>query len=455
MRVVLATVFAAALLPGQDLRRLVNEAEALGARTGVLVKDLDSRHVLFEQRADEVFAPASNMKVLTAAAVLRGLGADYTFTTRFLLRDGRLVVVAGGDPNWITGTDEAPSKVFALVVAALEHAGVQRIAGIGIDDGRFTGPDRPPTWPQDQLATYYCAPTGGVVLEQGVFVLRIAPGSGDANVSIQAPPVVLPFRGAIAMTDVKKGATYGVVDLGDMLKLTGRCYQLSRPVTIRTAMHEQRTWVLHTLRQYLAAAGIREDSAAAPADQELCIYHSSLKASLQRMLEDSSNFDAEQCLRVLGAEKHGDGSLVGGLAAARAELGKLVGGLPAGIELQDGSGLSRGNRLSPSLLVTALQHALRGPGSDIFLGCLPVGGESGTLGKRFTKSPVNGRVHAKTGWIRGASALSGVLQRRDGSLRVFAILMAYDRDRGGLNPELKGLQERMVEAMDELPGQRS
>ena len=55
--------------------------------------------VLFRHRAAEAFAPASNLKVLTAAAVLQGLGADHAFVTRFALRAGRLVVTATRSTN--------------------------------------------------------------------------------------------------------------------------------------------------------------------------------------------------------------------------------------------------------------------------------------------------------------------------------------------------------------------
>ncbi len=61
-------------------------------------------------------------------------------------------------------------------------------------------------------------------------------------------------------------------------------------------------------------------------------------------------------------------------------------------------------------------------------------------------------MRAKTGWIRGASSLSGVLTRRDGSRCAFAILMNYDPAASGLNKQLKELQEQIVEALDGLPG---
>src|SRR5688572_1846315 len=96
------------------LERAIAAAEALGARTGVAVCDAGG-DVLWRHRATEAFAPASNMKVLTAAAVVSGLGAAYTFRTEFRLERGRLVVVASGDPNWLHDTAHDGARVFADV----------------------------------------------------------------------------------------------------------------------------------------------------------------------------------------------------------------------------------------------------------------------------------------------------------------------------------------------------
>ncbi|MBK8098544.1 MAG: D-alanyl-D-alanine carboxypeptidase/D-alanyl-D-alanine-endopeptidase [Planctomycetes bacterium] len=452
MRFWLVAVVAAmpSVLVGQQLPRVVAQAEALGARTGVAVRDVDGK-ALYLHRGGDPFVPASNLKVLSAAAVLQGLGGEFRFSTPWQLRQGRLVVTASGDPNWLANTADAPATVFGAVVTALQRAGIKSIRGIDLAEGTFTGPSRPSTWPADQLDTYYCAPTGPFVLEQGTFVLSLRAGAANAEVAIASPPVGLPIRGTVPMVDARKGATYGAIDLGDAVKVNGKFWRKSSPVTIRTAVREPMTWFRAALEHALTQGGIAIDPAAPASEVALAPYQSELRPALLRILQDSSNFDAEQCLRVLGAVTLGDGSLRGGLLAFERQLTALVGNLPPGVVLLDGSGLSRDNRITPALVVETLATVLRGPHKDLYVACLPVAGESGTLERRFDKSPVAGRVFAKTGWIRGASALSGVLRRQDGGLRLFSILMNYDRDKNGLNKQLKDLQESIVEAIDALP----
>lgn len=436
----------------QDLTRAVDAAEALGARTGIAVCDSDGR-VLFRHRATDLFAPASNMKLLCAAAVLQGLGPDYAFTTTFAWRNGRLVIAASGDPNWIHDTEHDPARVFAAVAQALQRLGVKRLAGIDLQPGSFTGPARPATWPQDQLQAWYCAPTGPFVLEQGTFHVRIEARGGDhAAVAIAAPAVDVRLTGAIDLVARAKNATYGATDVGDAVTVRGRFPRKGSPVTIRTAVADPAAWYLAALHKALAAAGIAVGGLHEPAidDQVVHVHRSALRPAFERMLEDSSNFDAEQCLRVLGHHTQHDGSLDGGIAALRAQVLSVAGQIPDGAVFADGSGLSKHNRVTPGLLLVAMVRADGRAAGAMLRECLPVAGRSGTLADRFIGTDLVGRVRAKTGWIRGASALSGMVERRDGSTRWFAILMNYDPKQDGLNKDLKRLQEQMVRAIDEL-----
>jgi len=437
--------------PQRQLDAAVAAAEAMGVRTGLMVVDADGR-VLHGHRSSESFRPASNLKLLTAAALLAGLGGDFHFVTRFELGQGRLIVRASGDPNWIDQTDYAPQVMFRGLVAALQRASVTSLRGIDLDRGSFSGPLRPPGWPADQSDRYYCAPTGPFVVEQGSFVLRIAAGAGDAHVTLLAPFVRVPIEGRIRTVSKSRGAVYGALDKADSVSVRGRFYRGSPPVRVRVAVRDPEAWFRRTLQQALVAGGIGLGARVGKVDARgrtpLYWHRTPLRPALRRLLGDSSNFDAEQCLRVLGDHHRGDGSLAGGLAAARAELRGLVGGELSGLRMSDGSGLSQDNSVTPRLLVTVLRAALASTTGGELLAALPVAARSGTLADRFRAGALQGRVRAKTGWIRGASALSGVLQLRSGRQLLFAILMNYDPGRGGLNRQLKQLQERIVAALD-------
>lgn len=437
------------------LERAVNNAESRGVRTGVAVCN-SSGEVLYRHRESEAFAPASNMKLLTAAGVLQGLGSGHRFETQFALEQGVMVVRASGDPNWIADSEHDPRKVFAAVARALADRGVHSVRGVRLEAGRFRGPMRPATWPQDQLYTYYCAPTGPFVLQQGTFVMGIQRSGGrNASAKLVAPPAGYDVRGAIREVTSRKGATYGAIDEGGSIRVRGKFYRKSPRVEIKTAVNDPARWYQDTLTAQLRSNGVRVGPGGPAASLGVVhVHRSPLEPALRRMLEDSSNFDAEQCLRVLGARTRKDGSLAGGNAALRDRLADLVGRVPQGVVIADGSGLSKQNRITPGLLVVAMYELQRKGLWEPMQRCLPVAGRTGTLRRRFQGSDLVDRVRAKTGWIRGASSLSGVVELADGERRWFSILMNYDRSRSGINKDLKQIQEDIVAAVAKMAGRQ-
>ena len=81
------------------------------------------------------------------------------------------------------------------------------------------------------------------------------------------------------------------------------------------------------------------------------------------------------------------------------------------------------------------------------LAALPAKGEDGKLSKRMKQKEVEGRVRAKTGWIRGVSSLSGFVRCKSGKTAAFSILINYDRKEGGLNRHVKRIQDQVVRAI--------
>ena len=121
---------------------------------------------------------------------------------------------------------------------------------------------------------------------------------------------------------------------------------------------------------------------------------------------------------------------IGGQSAARNALASL-GVNVDGFRQVDGSGLSRSNRATPSTLVTVLEKFYAGnvktvtnPLSvDLFYDSLAIAGVNGTLRHRFQNTPVQGRLHGKTGTLRGVRALSGYLENDDYGIITFSIVV--------------------------------
>src|SRR5690606_17355765 len=278
---------------------------------------------LHRHRADEAFLPASNQKLLTAAAVLHALGPDHRFTTEFHLRQGVLEVTAGGDPNWRTGSEHDPRRLFARVAAALQEASVSAIRGVAADLGAFGEETRPSGWPEDQFDRPYCAPSAGLVLDGGCCRIALEGGDGPhARVAIVAPPsVLLRTEGHIALTsDQDLGSLYHVDVTGCVIRLRGHLWRDAQRREVERALHDPVGHFTAALHQSLLDAGIAVSEDAPAQDLGVGRITTPLRPALRRMLKDSSNFDAEQLLRVLGVARAADGSFPGSARTLRAVL---------------------------------------------------------------------------------------------------------------------------------------
>jgi D-alanyl-D-alanine carboxypeptidase/D-alanyl-D-alanine-endopeptidase (penicillin-binding protein 4) len=114
-------------------------------------------------------------------------------------------------------------------------------------------------------------------------------------------------------------------------------------------------------------------------------------------------------------------SLELGLAAAHSVFAGA--GLPrGGYDFADGSGMSTYNRISPRAAVALLRWTALQPWGGKFRASLPVGGQDGTLRRRFAGTPLAGRIFAKTGTLNATNALSGWLFAASGRELTFSII---------------------------------
>jgi D-alanyl-D-alanine carboxypeptidase/D-alanyl-D-alanine-endopeptidase (penicillin-binding protein 4) len=138
----------------------------------------------------------------------------------------------------------------------------------------------------------------------------------------------------------------------------------------------------------------------------------------------SDNFFAEMLIKLLGAHFGGAGSTAAGTQVVEA----FARGHDSGVHAVDGSGLTRGNRASPSQVVGLLK-SMRGTAvGDEFIQDLALTGHEGTVADRMHGTAAYGRCRTKTGTIRAVSNLSGYCFNRSGRVMIFSILMASVRD---------------------------
>jgi D-alanyl-D-alanine carboxypeptidase/D-alanyl-D-alanine-endopeptidase (penicillin-binding protein 4) len=188
----------------------------------------------------------------------------------------------------------------------------------------------------------------------------------------------------------------------------------------------------HPVARHRSAAGDYK----APEGTVLATRSSPPVAELVRMTDKvSENLHAELLLREVGRVERNAGTREAGLASLNAFLAQVGGpsaDLRADFRIDDGSGLSRNTLVAPQLITRLLEFMYRAAARDSWIAMLPIGGEDGTLARRLGRPMSNGAasrpaearaIHAKTGTLNRAIALSGYADNKNGGWLAFSIVV--------------------------------
>ncbi len=372
------------------------EDPALGARVSAVVMDVATQQVMYGKSVDIPMVPASTTKLATAVAALAALGPEATLDTRVVRgpQPDEIVLQGGGDstlalaPGPLERIDQpeslypASAKLAELAVATARSLSSSATGQsphsrprvrLYFDDSRFLGPAVNPLWDRPYVAIGSVAPVTALMVDEG----RISPdkltrSADPSRVAAQAFAALLRQHG----------------------------------VTV------------------VAAPAARP---AAPDAAELARVSSPPMAALvERMLVHSDNDLAEALARQVALAERMPATFRGGGQAILRVLERLE--IPtSGMVLYDGSGLSRGNRISAATLgqLLAVAASAEHPELRAAITGLPTAGFTGTLHDRFADGnapAAAGVARAKTGSLIGASTLAGLVRDADGRMLVFAFL---------------------------------
>ncbi len=442
MNAALLVLLLVAQEPSSELRRAL---AASGVKTqGLgLVAGRAGGEPLLAVGAEEPRAPASNQKILVGAAAIAKLGRDFHFETRISVGEGGdLMVVGEGDPN-LSGRffDGDPTRVLRAMARDVRAKGVQRVRDLVLDASRFDAQFIHPEWPTDQLDRWYCAPVAALVYNDSCWDITVLPGPAPGAPSrLLVQPSFLAPQIANRCETVRGGKQ--IVHIGraeeSAFEVRGQVVLASAGVATNVTVRDPVRFFGEAFRAALVAEGVPVDGAVREGRldgaREILVYRSDLERTLKVMLTNSQNLYAECVFKRLGEGSFASGALA--LEEALASLGVTTAGLGA----RDGSGLSKENRVTARTVYEALQ-AMRD--EAMFVEGLPAGGE-GTLGKRYRDLGV--RVRAKTGTIRGVSALSGYVTGKGGGRYVFSILA-----NGASTARARRLQDLVVTSLAKCP----
>ena len=489
------------------IEEIINRGDAAKAFWGIEVYALGRGRTLYSLNAHRYFLPASVAKLFTTAAAMDLLGPDYQFRTLVGARSridrsgrllGNLYLVGGGDPD-LGGCalpytpeekEEACDATRTLDQLAEQVAanGVRTVTGDLIIDQSFFAPEPyAPGWAVGDLQWGYGAPVRALSLADNVLTLTVEPGE-QANdrgrltwepftrfYDVQNQTWTAP-AGAETHLWVRRDPGSRVLELAGPIALD------QKPRRLRVAIEEPSEFIGELFREALERRGVRllgrVQALYAPAPpfsvQQTTVLPVLLAERVSRPLVDdvtlinkvSVNLHAEMLLRLLCRQeppaapigerlrqppeppvRRADGSAEAGLAVLRLWLAN-AGVNPNDVELEDGSGLSRSDLVTPHAAVQLLKYVEAQPWRLLFVESLAVAGVDGTLEERMKEGPARGRVRAKTGSLGDTTTLAGYAQTTSGETLVFAVFLNHRTLEG---KQALALVDELCAALAELP----
>jgi D-alanyl-D-alanine carboxypeptidase/D-alanyl-D-alanine-endopeptidase (penicillin-binding protein 4) len=412
--------------------------DKIAGTAGILVTSLSTGEVVVESRPNDLFVPASLMKLLTSYAALKKLGPAFRFTTKVFSAEDAVDGVIPGD-IWVKGSgDPFFTSDSALELArTLRDKGIRQIRGSVFVDNSFFDPLSEHICLDSDCKGIYNPVISAAAIDFNTVTVRIRMQGKKATTAASGlAEDYVRVSGQARKTDgPARLLSLGAAGNGrEQFQLNGRM-KGSRVRDFRANAVDPSGLFAHAFRTALERSGVKvlgteaKEGKTPPGAKPIASYDSPPIAELLGGLNKySNNFMAEMLLRSLGGcTKGAPGNSEKGLAVVRSALREA--GIPEEIAALDcGSGLSRLSRISPETLSRLLTAAWNDNEiRDEFISSLAVNGERGTLKRRMHKPGLT--VRGKTGTLDDVIGFAGYVSGPSGKTFAAAIVLNEVQDR--------------------------
>jgi D-alanyl-D-alanine carboxypeptidase/D-alanyl-D-alanine-endopeptidase (penicillin-binding protein 4) len=434
-----------------SINKTLQDERLDGATTAVSIRKATNGEIVYDHFGETRLHPASNMKLLTAAAALETLGEDYRFATEVLtdgqvkggVLQGNVFLKGKGDPTLLKQDFDAFAKDLA-------SKGIKKI------NGKLIGDD---TWYDNIRLSSDINWTD----ESYYYAAQVSALTASPNADYDAGSVIVE---AHASGSVGESATIKVLPETDVVKIVNRSKTVAsggtKTITIERehgtnniviegtvpiggtvtrewiAVWEPSYYALDLFKKSLLEKGItfggqpQVTLGKTPNQAELLASKNSmtLKELTIPFMKLSNNSHAEVLAKEMGKVIYGEGSWEKGLQVIEENSAKLGLNMET-ILIRDASGMSHINLIPSNEVTNLLVSVQKEPWYQTFLDSLPIAGVGerfvgGTLRNRMKTGATVGNVKAKTGTLTAVSALSGYATTKDGELLVFSVIINND-----------------------------
>ncbi|MDO4906119.1 MAG: D-alanyl-D-alanine carboxypeptidase/D-alanyl-D-alanine-endopeptidase [Lautropia sp.] len=407
---------------------------------GLVIQPLsDEGRLRVDHLGAQPFNPASTMKLVTTHAALSLLGPNYQWATRFyttgVLRDGTLhgdlIMQGGGDPRLLI-------EDLRALIGELRAGGLHTIRGnLVIDDSRFSAPAAGGSaFDGDASQAYNVHPYAALMNFKAT---RLYADPKRRELTIDPPLADVQLRYEVKVLKGRCRAVGGRVGVHESIAKNGKPVITVRGTQVRAcgpqqfhaAVLDHQRFVHGIFKAAWQEAGgkfqgrtVLRPGAAKRARPFLTWMSASVLGDVVRDINKYSNNVMTRMLLLEMAAARGQGAVTSVAAGRWLHQWYRSQGLPmSSLVIENGSGLSRLERISANDMVAVLKHAARNDRDGWFEASLPVVGIDGTMRTRLRHDPVAGQAQMKTGTLSDVRAIAGYVTAASGQRYAVSLMI--------------------------------
>lgn len=450
----LQSVATAAGLPDRVAALLAAAGLPADALSFVVIRPHDGSTVI-SATPERPMQPASTMKLLTSTVALDLLGRGYRGRTELRssgtvsggVLQGDLVLHGMGDTDF-------DIEAFRAVLRALRDQGIRDVRGDFLLDRSWLSPARPdlgvPPFDETPEFRYNVIPDA-ISLNSNLVKLELVASADTLEVRMSPPLEGIEVKSLLTLTDRQCAdwedgwqtpATAPVAAGAWRIELRGdfprNCVTSTHAnVLDRTVFADK---LFRSLWREMGGqfSGVTRETAGS-ADSRLLAEHRS--RPLSEVLRDINKRSDNPITRLTFLALAGTTAADAGAAALALAGASIVTAQQservvrawlrenhiddAGLVLDNGSGLSRTEKITPRQLAEVIRVAASRPWAPEFLASLPVAGLDGGIQRRLAQPKLAGIARLKTGTLRDVTALAGFVPDRDGRMLIVSAMVNH------------------------------
>lgn len=433
----------------REMARLDADTVLLHGNWGFCAMTSDSGRIIAAHNLQQSLIPASTLKILTTGAALGLLGPDFKYETKIEydgtydslngIIHGNVYLKGAGDPTFNSSRFHKDDTIslFQGLPFRLTFKGIKKIEGDIIGDAScFSDNPIPDGWTWSDIGQYYGAGTCGLAYSDNSVRLFFNSMKDSCTLTRTFPVVEdVTYRSDVTSDGKKDEALVYGAPFGNIFYIHGSIPPGKKDFEVKASHPDPayqcaKDFYMGLITHGISISGkaktvrrmqVNNEKINAERKTLSVIYSPPLSSIVEQTNINSDNTYAEQLLLTLGLLRGEGGNTGAGIEVVK-NYWKSLGVDLSGLNMTDGSGLSRSNGITTLIQAKILQKISMQSWYTDFYKSLPVAGRSGSMTSLCKGTCAENNMHAKTGYINRARGYAGFVKTKSGKLVCFSLL---------------------------------